>query len=120
MALSTEGPIEGKAAAAVLFLAAANITFQAYGTLNSSPWTTENVGADPAKVASMKGYVAQAVISSMAAAAVSAVIGDSAWPLIGAGLANAYLVAIYWRAAAKGSASGSKGEGWFGTWGEGS
>lgn len=116
-AVTTEGPVSSRQLGAILFLASANITFQAYGTLNSSPWTTENVGADAEKVRSMREYVTHAVIASGAAAVVSAVMAESYAPIAAAILANAYLVWVYNRAAERGNRAGSDGRGWFDTWG---
>lgn len=99
----------GKSISALLFLTAGMTTFDAYSTLNSSPWTAENFGADPVKVASLEEYVKHAVIFSMTYAVVSSVIAESPLPVIGAGVANAYLVWLYKRAAARGAAQGSAG-----------
>jgi hypothetical protein len=115
--LTPDGPVAGNAVGAVLFLSAANMTFQAFGTLNSSPWTTENVGADAEKMASMYEYVTHATVSAFAMAGVGAVIAHSWWPVVGVVLVDAYLVWVYHRAAGRGAKAGSVGEGWFGTWG---
>jgi hypothetical protein len=116
-ALTPEGPVGGNAIGAVLFLQAANMTYQAFGTLNSSPWTTENVGADAEKMASMYEYVTHATVSAFAMAGVGAYVARSWWPVVGVLVVDAYLVWIYHRAAQRGSAAGSVGKGWFGTWG---
>ena len=42
------------ALAALLFLSAVNETMQAYGTLNSSPWTAESFGADDRRAAALR------------------------------------------------------------------
>ena len=62
-----EDGVGGSELAAVLFLAAVNETMQAYGTLNSSPWTAESFGADDRRAKAMKEYVAHAVAFSMGA-----------------------------------------------------
>ena len=116
--LTADGPVTGNAIGAVLFLSAANMTFQAFGTLNSSPWTTENVGADDEKMASMYEYVAHATGSAFAMAAVGAYVSRSWWPIVGVALVDAYLVWVYHRAAQRGAKAGSVGAGWFGTWGQ--
>lgn len=95
--------------AAVVFLQSAMLTMDAYSTLNSSPWTAENFGADPEKVASLRYYVWHAVAVSMFFAITATVIDRTAWPVIGAGLANLYLVWLYRRAADKGAVAGSTG-----------
>jgi len=98
-----------RSVAALLFLTAAMTTLDAYSTLNSSPWTAENFGADPEKVSSLREYVGHAVVFSLGYAVVSAVIAESVYPIIGSAVANGYLVWLYERAAARGAAAGSAG-----------
>lgn len=99
----------GNAIAAVLFLQSGMTTLDAYSTLQSSPWTAENFGADPVKARSAKEYLMHAVVFSMAYALASAWIARTWWPIIGAAIANAYLIWLYLRALDRGSATGSKG-----------
>src|SRR5215467_1434795 len=89
---------------ALLFLTAGMTTFDAYSTLNSSPWTAENFGGDEEKMASLREYVMHAVAFSMTYAIGSSVLAHSLLPLIGAAIANAYLVWLYRRAANRGAA----------------
>jgi hypothetical protein len=114
----TLGDGTAAALAAVMWMQASMTVFQVYGTLNSSPWTTENVGADEEKMASLREYVTHAGAYSSGYLIVAAIIGRSWWPIYGAVINNAYLVWIYRRAAARGAAAGSTGEGWFGSWGK--
>lgn len=107
MGIGTDGT--GNALAALLFLTSAMTTLDAYSTLNSSPWTAENFGADPEKAKSCKEYVTHAVCFSLAYAAISAFIAKSWWPIVGAIVANAYLVWLYYRALGRGSVAGSYG-----------
>lgn len=95
--------------AAVLFMTSAMMTLDAYSTFQSSPWTAENFGGDKEKMASAREYLMHAVGFSMVYAIASAYIAKSWWPVIGAGIANAYLVWLYERAFARGQSSGSKG-----------
>lgn len=99
------------AVAAILFLAAINETMQAYGTLNSSPWTAESFGADDRRAKAMREYVTHAVIFSMATAALAAWVArgkKATWVIIGgAAGTNAYLVWLYLRASSRGRAAGS-------------
>ena len=101
------------ALAAILFLGAINETMQAYGTLNSSPWTAESFGADDRRAAALKEYVAHAVIFSMGTSAIAAFVAHgrkATWAIIGgAALVNVYLVWLYMRASARGRAAGSDG-----------
>ena len=101
----------GDALAAVLFLGAINETMQAYGTLNSSPWTAESFGADDRRAKALKEYVAHAVVFSMGTAAIAAYIADgrkATWSIfLGAAGVNVYLVWLYMRASNRGRAAGS-------------
>jgi uncharacterized membrane protein len=95
--------------AALLFLTAAMTTLDAYSTLNSSPWTSENFGADEYKAQSSRGYVRHAIVFSTAYAVASSMIAGSLWPLVGSTVANAYLWWLYERALERGKATGSIG-----------
>ena len=94
-------------AAALLFMSSSYLALDAYSTLNSSPWTSENFGADPEKAASCREYVKHAVIYSMVFAGISAWIGRSQWPLWGAAATNVYLYWLYERALGRGAAAGT-------------
>lgn len=109
MATDTTGMGDRRALAAVLFLQSLMTVMDTYGTLNSSPWTAENVGADEGKVKSLREYVTHAVVFSSVTCIASAVIAGSAWPVVGAAAANGYLVWIYNRAVTRGRAAGSDG-----------
>lgn len=99
--------------AAVLFLAAINETMQAYGTLNSSPWTAESFGADDRRAAALKEYVTHAVIFSSATALIAARVANgtkaTAAILAGVAITNAYLVWLYIRASRRGREAGDTG-----------
>ncbi len=85
------------AVAGLSFLAGCYIAFDCQSTLNSSPWTHETFGQDPEKAESQQSYVRQSIIVSMALASVGSVIGKSWMPVVGCGIANAYLFWIYRR-----------------------
>jgi hypothetical protein len=95
--------------ASLLFMTSAMMTLDAYSTFESSPWTAENFGADPAKAASCREYLWHAVGYSMIYAVASAAIAGSWWPVIGAAISNAYLIWLYLRALDRGATSGSTG-----------
>lgn len=116
--ITPDGPVGRNAIGAVLFLSAANLTYQSFGTLNSSPWTIENVGGDSEKMSSMREYNWHAGISAAVMALIASFAAGSVWPLVGVGAVNVYLFWIYNRAAARGNAAGSTGAGWFDTWGK--
>ena len=109
----TDGASGGDAVAALLFLAAINETMQAYGTLNSSPWTAESFGADDRRAKALREYVAHAVVFSMATSAIAAFVArgkTATWAImLGAAGTNVYLVWLYSRASIRGKAAGSAG-----------
>lgn len=107
MDFTSDGTANGLAA--VMFMTSAMMALDAYSTLLSSPWTAENFGADPNKTKSCKEYLCHAVVYSMAYAVVSAMIAKSKWPLIGASIANGYLIWLYLRALDRGKVTGSTG-----------
>lgn len=103
------GGAGGNVAAAILFMQSAMMTLDAYSTLESSPWTAENFGADPIKAKSCREYLMHAVAYSSAYALASAVIAKSWWPIIGAVASNGYLIWLYLRALDRGKSTGSTG-----------
>jgi cation transport regulator ChaB len=109
----TEGASGADAIAALLFLAAINETMQAYGTLNSSPWTAESFGADDRRAKALREYVAHAVVFSMVTSLIAAFVANgkrSTWAILaGAVGTNAYLVWLYSRASVRGRDAGSSG-----------
>lgn len=102
-------PSGNNALAALLFMTSAMMTLDAYSTLESSPWTAENFGADPNKAKSCKEYLTHAVVYSMGYAIVSAYLAKSFWPIVGAVVSNAYLIWLYLRALDRGKTTGSSG-----------
>lgn len=101
------GGASSRSVSAVLFLTSAMTTLDAYSTLNSSPWTAENFGADPEKAKSCREYVTHAIIFSVAYAVASAAIAGSLWPLVGSVITNLYLWYLYNRALQRGKVTGS-------------
>lgn len=93
--------------AALLFMQSVMVVFDAFSTLESSPWTSENVGADSEKAASAREYMRHAIIISMGYAVASSAIAGNVLPLVGAGSANLYLYWLYERAIGRAVASGS-------------
>ena len=87
-----------RAIAGVLLLESFNTTLQAYGSLNSSPWTAENFGGDMKKNRSVREYVMHAIGVSMVMAAASSWTAQTPVPLLGSLAGNTYLWWIYQRA----------------------
>jgi hypothetical protein len=106
---STGRSASARAVGALLFMTSAMTTLDAYSTLNSSPWTSENFGADPEKAESCREYVRHAVVFSSVYAVLSSVIAGNWWPVVGSAASNAYLVWLYERALKRGATSGSDG-----------
>lgn len=100
-----------RVAAAVLLMTSGMMTLDAYSTFQSSPWTAENFGADEQKVKSAREYLVHAVGFSMVYASAGAWVAGSPWPVLGAGVANGYLVWLYLRAFRRGALAGSDGWG---------
>ena len=100
-------PAKQNAVAAILFLTATMNTLDAYSALNSSPWTAESFGADPDKLASLRGYVSHSIVFSMVYAVIASMIAGSLWPIAWAATANAYLWWLYDRAALRAQEKGS-------------
>lgn len=101
-------PAKQRAVAALLFMTSAMTTLDAYSTLNSSPWTSENFGADEHKAASSREYVRHAIVFSTVYSLAAAFIAESAWPLAGSAVANVYLWWLYERALERGANAGSR------------
>jgi hypothetical protein len=110
--MAADGVISADEIGGLFFIQSYMMTLDAYSTLESSPWTSENFGADPIKARSAKQYLAHAVANSMLVAAMGAIIAKSRrawWGVVAAAVANVYLIWLYLRALAKGAAAGSAG-----------
>ena len=109
MAIDGTGGASARAVAAVLFMTAGMNTLDAYSTLNSSPWTAENFGADPEKASSCREYVNHAIVFSVAYSIMGSVIAGTWWPVGGTIVVNGYLYWLYNRALNRGAVAGSEG-----------
>ncbi len=99
----------GQIAAAILFMQAGTLAMDVYSAVNSSPWTAENFGADPAKAKSCREYVYHAIGLTFFFVTVAAVVARSWWPLIGGFIMTAYMYWLYDRALSRGSTTNSQG-----------
>lgn len=106
-----------RALAGVLILQAGQYTMDAWSTLNSSPWTGENVGADPEKLDSLKRYCTHAAIVSTGYCTGAGLLAKSWWPIIGSLINNAYLIWIYKTAVDRAKIAATEGKP--NTWGMG-
>lgn len=97
----------GQALSAGLFLMAVHEAFNAYGALNSSPWTAENFGADPEKAASCRRYVLKATGANLVLGIGSWIVSGSPAPFIGIAGVSAWMWWEYEKALEKGAVAGS-------------
>lgn len=95
------------ASGAILFMQATMVQMDVMSALNSSPWTSENFGASPAKARTAREYVCHALVIGSLIDITAAWISDSLWPIFGALVTGAYLLWIYERALRRGAQSGS-------------
>ncbi len=82
-------------------------------TLQSSPWTTQNVGADEEMANSMRYYMWQTTGSSIVVGILGSAVAGSMWPIYGTGIGLAYIWYIYEGALRKARERNNRGEGWF-------
>jgi hypothetical protein len=100
---------ERNAVAAILFLQAGTNVMDVYSALNSSPWTSENFGADPEKARSCMEYVYHSMAWTTFYCGLAAFLARSWWPVFGMVTANGYMWWLYRRALQRGMAAGSRG-----------
>lgn len=98
-----------QAMGAGLFLMAVHEAFNAYGALNSSPWTAENFGADPEKAASCRRYVLKATGANVVLGIGSWMVSGSAAPFLGICGVSAWMYWEYEKALKKGAVAGTTG-----------
>jgi hypothetical protein len=94
---------------AMLFLEGGLYVMDAFGALNSSPWTSENFGADPVKAQSARYYVMQALIVSNVYSGIAAIISHRIWPLLGSALNSTFLWYTYRNALNRAMSTGATG-----------
>jgi len=83
--------------------------YDVFSAVNSSPWTAESFGGDPAKEASLREYINHGLTITLVTATASAFIAGTPWPLFGALFACAYMYWLYMRAIQRSKENGSKG-----------
>jgi hypothetical protein len=107
--MADAGVMTKRGLAGVLLLQAGQYTMDVMSTLQSSPWTAENVGADAEKVESLRRYLNNALVVSTVYCAGAAYLSESWWPIIGSAINNAYLLYIYNSAIARAKQAAVKG-----------
>lgn len=102
-----------RALSAILLMQGYRDVMDTASTLQSSPWTTENVGADKDMADSMVYYMWQTTVSSTVVGIVGSAVAGSPWPIIGTAVGIGYIWYIYNRALSKAKMKNAQGEGWF-------
>jgi hypothetical protein len=81
--------------AAGLFLMSLGSAFEVLSAMNSSPWTIENVGANPEKAKSAMKYTYLGLGMAAAIGAGASLLTATVWPLIGVALVSALMIFVY-------------------------
>lgn len=94
--------------AAGLFLMSLGSAFEVLSAMNSSPWTIENVGADPTKAASAMKYTYLGLGMAGAIGAGASLLTGTIWPLIGVALVSIVMILVYRKAIANAQETGGQ------------
>jgi hypothetical protein len=107
--LARSGVLKAEAVGAVLFLVAVDASFNAYSSINSSPWTYENMSGDGDRASSGSKYVWLANGAALVLGAFSAILASSAWPFVGAATVVVLMHSLYRHAMSTGEEQGNTG-----------
>ena len=83
------------AQAAGLFLMSLGSAFEVLSAMNSSPWTIENVGANPERAKSAMKYTYLGLGMAGAIGAGASLLTGTIWPLIGIALVSILMIFVY-------------------------
>ena len=97
-----------RAVSAILFIQASTNALDVYSALNSSPWTAQSFGADPAKRRACMEYVYHSIGVTAFYAIAAAALAGNIWPVIGMAIADAFMFWLYTRALNRAMDSGSR------------
>lgn len=97
----------GRALGAILFISASTNAMDVYSALNSSPWTAESFGGDPAKAKACREYVHHSLAVTAFYSLGAAAIARSWWPIWGWAIAAIYMYWLYDRALTRAQNRGS-------------
>jgi hypothetical protein len=95
--------------AAGLFLMSLGSAFEVLSALMSSPWTIENVGADPQRAKSAMKYTYLGISMAGAIGGGAALLTGTIWPLIGVALISVVMIFIYRHAISEAERHGNTG-----------
>lgn len=87
MITAASGGAALRALGALLFINGYYEFFNLAGAFNSSPWTAESFGGDPAKNASARKYVRKTIVRGVLVSGAGTAISGMWWPLIGTAIA---------------------------------
>jgi hypothetical protein len=102
-----------RALGGVLVLTAADAAFNAYGALNSSPWTVENTAGKPDMAKSSVKYVVIAGAANIGLGIGASLITGEIWPLVGTMIIVIFMSLVY--ANARKTAVAKKSDWWQGS-----
>ena len=105
MAANTQAALAG-----VLILTAADAAFNAYGALNSSPWTVENTAGKKTMAKSSVKYVVIAGAANTGIGIVASLVTGEIWPLVGTTAIVIFMSIVY--AQARKKAVANKNDWW--------
>lgn len=91
------------------FLVGGMYAMTLFSSCMSSPWTIENVGADPRHAVSAKRLVKISMVAGALAGATAAFLDKTWWPAIGAAGSVAYMYWLYADSLAKAQRLGYQG-----------
>jgi hypothetical protein len=94
--------------AAGLFLMSLGSAFEVLSAMNSSPWTIENVGADPEKAASAMKYTYLGLGMAGAIGGGAALLTGTIWPLLGVAIVSVVMILVYRHAIANAQRTGGR------------
>lgn len=107
--LGQAGIIKPAAVGAVLYLVSVDASFNAYSSINSSPWTYENMSGDGDRAESGSKYVWLANGAALILGAFASMLARSLWPFIGAATVVALMHMLYRHAMSTGKEKGNTG-----------
>jgi len=81
--------------AAGLFLMSLGSAFEVLSAMNSSPWTIENVGANPDKARSAMKYTYLGLGMAAAIGAGASLLTATIWPLLGVAFVSILMIFVY-------------------------
>lgn len=95
--------------AAGLFLMSLGSAFEVLSAMNSSPWTIENVGANPQRAKSAMKYTYLGLSMAGAIGVGASLLTGTIWPLLGIAIVSALMIFVYRHAIKSAEEQGNTG-----------